>query len=277
MANAIKNYFLAPSWDYSPNGPIALGNIVRAPSKIVPPLYAHKPTEPDLPSFLSSKTGVDWSQGSANEGSFGVWTSFLQFLGLGVDIGVDFKNGKSKTCHFERIDTEEFFPDEEAIRARMASPAVKSYLEKSRFKRDVYLIVGIKKVSGAKISSTLVRERGGELAVALDGTLVTGVPVSLGPEMRYGTSKEDGMSFEGSTDFVFAFRLRKVRVNKKNEVKQDDYQKGTLLDGQVAKVPIVETFTVIGLEDRDASPEDFGLEKQDSVMDDEEQVRVAVS
>jgi hypothetical protein len=277
MANEIKNYFLAPSWDYPRNGPITLGNIVRTPDKIVPPLYAHKPTDSDPPINLSSKTGVDWSRAKAAEGSFGVWAKFLQFLGVGLDIGVDFKNADDRIYHFERIDTEEFFPDEEAIRKRMATPAVKSYLEKSRFRKEVYMIVGIKRVTGANVKSTVERERGGELDIALDGTVLTGAPVSVGPKVKYKTRKKDEMSFEGSTDFVFAFRLRKVRVNKKDEVGQDDYRKGTLLEDQVDEVPVSETFTMLGLEDRDASAEDFGLEEHEYVMDGEEKVRVAAS
>jgi len=48
-----------------------------------------------------------------------VWAKFLQFR---VGIGVDFKNADDRIYHFERIDTEEFFPDDEAIRKGIAKP-----------------------------------------------------------------------------------------------------------------------------------------------------------
>jgi len=63
----------------------------------------------------------------------------------------------------------------------LRSPAVKSYLEKSRFRKEVYMIVGIKTATGANSKSTVERERGGELDVALGGTVLTGAPVSVGP------------------------------------------------------------------------------------------------
>lgn len=62
MTNEVTNYFLAPIWNYAPQGPIALGNIVRAPNKIVPPLYAHTPSESDPPVTPSFKEGVSWSK-----------------------------------------------------------------------------------------------------------------------------------------------------------------------------------------------------------------------
>ena len=138
------------------------------------------------------------------------------------------------------------------------------------------MIVGIKRVTGARVKNTVEMQRGVELKVALDGTVLTGAPVSIGPKVKYKTSGKDEMSFTGSTDFVFAFRLRKVRV-KKNELELDDYRKGTLLGDQVDEVPLSETFSVLGLEDRDVSAKDFGLKDQELVMDGVEKVQVAAS
>lgn len=279
MANEIKNYFLAPSWDYPPNGPIALGNIVEAPDEIVPPLYAHTPTDTDPPVIASSKYGVDWSRAKSNEGSFGVWAKFLQFLGLGVDVGANSTSLTETIYHFERIDTEESFPDEDAIRKRMASPTVKTYLEKSAFRSDVYMIVGIKKVTGVMMKAITGKEGGTTLDITLDGAVVVGAPVSAGPRANYKSTKSDGLSFEKSTDFVFAFRLRRVKISKNGKVEQGNYSKGALLGDEIDEAPAVsETFTVLGLEDQDASAENFGLEaeerEQEVVMDGEERVQV---
>ncbi|KAI9642071.1 hypothetical protein NHQ30_009942 [Ciborinia camelliae] len=84
------------------------------------------------------------------------------------------------------------------------------------------------------------------------------------------------MPFKGATDFVSAFRLRKIGGNKNEEVEQDDYGKETLLGGQIDKIAVSETFTVLGLEGVDASAKEFGLDDE-VVMDGEDKVRVATS
>lgn len=177
------------------------------------------------------------------------------------------------------MDTEEFFPDDEFVRKIVqTTPAVRSHLEKSRFRKPVYIIVGIKRVTGASVTSVVRTEYVGQLDVGMDATL-TGTPASFGPRASLRIGHQDGMSFEDSSDIVFAFRLRKVRVNKKGEVKQYEYNRGSLLGYQVdVPPPASETFSVLDLEDRDASAEDFGLEHEEVVvMDDKEKVRVSLS
>lgn len=273
MANEIKHYFLAPSWDYPPNGSIALGNIVRSPEKIVPPLYIHQSTNSEPMMQSSTKFGVDWSRATETERGFGIWAKFMQIIGLGIDFGLEMKIVDRQLYHFERIDTEEYFPDEETIRKSVNSTAVKSYIEKSRFTKDVYMIVGIKKVYGARIASVVDGRRGGVLKVALHGMALTSAPISIGPQGKYESIGTNTMSFEGSTDFVFAFRLRKVRI-REEKVEQDDYNKGALLSEQVDTVFIPEAFTVLGLENADACAKDFGLDDE-IVTDGQEKSRVA--
>ena len=102
MSNRSKTYFLAPTWDYPPppRGPIRLGNFIASPLKPVPALYSapsdlttsqatasgHGDVEE---SFEMEKKEVTWSHDKLRAGKFGVWTEFLSFLGLGVDVGVN--------------------------------------------------------------------------------------------------------------------------------------------------------------------------------------------
>lgn len=104
MSNLSKSYFLAPTWDYPPppRGPIRLGNVIASPVNPVPALFAtpidfmasqatavgngdHEDMET---RFETEKKDVTWSRDKLRAGKFGVWTEFLRFLGLGVDIGV---------------------------------------------------------------------------------------------------------------------------------------------------------------------------------------------
>ena len=101
MSNLRKTYFLPPTWDYPPppHGPIRLGNLIASPSKPVPALYAAPSDLNTSPatamgpgdgagSFETEKKNVTWSRDKLRAGKFGVWTEFLSFLGLGVDVGV---------------------------------------------------------------------------------------------------------------------------------------------------------------------------------------------
>lgn len=84
MANQIKQYFLAPSWDYPPNGSIALGNIIVSPTRPVPALVtrAATPTAGSEGLISSTKQGVEWQKGKTNAHQFGIWTKLLVFSSL---------------------------------------------------------------------------------------------------------------------------------------------------------------------------------------------------
>ncbi|KAK2882510.1 hypothetical protein FQN49_000276 [Arthroderma sp. PD_2] len=275
MANEVKNYFLAPSWDYRPDGPISIGNIVRGPKKLTPALYSHPYHYTETRIYKSFKEDFEWSYDKSMGVSLGIWAQFLKFLGFAVDMEVKSNNFNQKILQFERIDTEEIFPDDDFIRKAMATPAVASYLENSRYKKSLYMVVGVKKVTGAAARTIAGKERSHKLEIGRDGTL-TGVPASLGPKTGIETSALDTTSFAKSSDFVFAFRLRKVKIRRNNQVEQEDYNRGALLADHVDKTPDAPGFTCMGLEGEDALPEEFGLEKPVLVGDDRECVYVSM-
>lgn len=228
MTIETKNYFLAPSWDYAPNGLLALGNLILAPSRPVPPLHPAENISSEYPVIPTSKFGVEWTRGRETTIRFGVWAKFLQALG-GVSIDTTVGKKNEEIYKFDRIDTEEFFPDEEFIRKSLSAPGVVRYLERTLFRRSVYMIVGIKTVRGAAIKKSAARSVDVQVEGEVDGTSFTGVPFSFGPKIGLGSSCSDSSSFQSSSDFVFAFRLRKVRVTPR-EVVQKDYNRGAYFD-----------------------------------------------
>jgi hypothetical protein len=131
---------------------------------------------------------------------------FLEAVGLGVDLETGLKKMDDHVCKFERMETEEFSHDDDFIRKSMATPAVKSYLEKSRFKKSVYMVLGIKKASGAIVMSVVRNEQSGLVDLGIDGT-ITNIPISLGPEIDVQSSHKDSTSFGRPV-----YRLWKVRV-----------------------------------------------------------------
>jgi hypothetical protein len=106
-------------------------------------------------------------------------------------------------------------------------------LETSRYRKPVYVITGVKIVSGAKGATRTLRAADCAVGAQVDGTVLSGgmVPVSGGPEFRRGKATKSVVSWEGSTDFVFAYKVSEVRVSKAGEVKRErEYTKGALYE-----------------------------------------------
>jgi len=90
------------------------------------------------------------------------------------------------------------------------------------------MVTGLKIVRGGKIKSNKARGHGGALSVGVDVTALA-APVEIGPEIEVQTQKGDDVEWGSSDDFVFAYRLGRLKVKKKSaQVKEEEYTKGSL-------------------------------------------------
>lgn len=150
------------------------------------------------------------------------------------------------------------------------------FLQISRYRKPIYIITGLKIVTGAEVKTQKSSVLGGTLALEVDGTVWSGgtVPISVGPGVEGKLGKETSMKWEGSSDFVFAFRVSKVFVQKKTGqvLNEEEYQKGAMLGDKmdILKGPEIE---VLKVQEPSAESEGFHAE---ILMDDEETVAVAV-
>jgi hypothetical protein len=276
MANQVKNYFLAPSTDYPPNTVLSLGNVVISSKRAVPALALAPLSFPPPSQISSSKSDFQWTRNHTSSVKLGVWAKFLEFLDLGVS--TDTSNTRQEVYSFAQMDTIEFFPDDEYVRTALTAPAVKHYLERQRFSKSVYMVVGIKSVQGATVKTIRSSDRGAGLRAGVDLALVGGPPVAPGVEAegRFGNGEE--VAFSGDKEFGFAFRVRKVRIRRSGIVAQNDYNRNTLLgvddddddgdDGESQE----NHFLVEGLEEEDA---DFQDSQVEFVIDGDDQVKVS--
>lgn len=172
---------------------------------------------------------------------------------------------------FKRVETLYFVPKEEYIQKCIKATSVQNYLEKSRYRKPVYIITGIKTVHGSRAKSLVSRGYGGKLGVEVDGTIWSGgtVPVGGGPEVAGKTHSKHGTSWEGSDDFVLAFRVRKVRVARETGQieKQVDYLKGAMLGDETKKADDVPSLSILAEEDPD--PEAEGYKKDEATEGDD--------
>lgn len=85
MANRIPCFFYAPTWDFPPDGPIKLGNVIASVKTPELPLCTAQPlAEDDV--YSTEKRTVEFSYEKLREGRFSILTKFLSFLGVGVDV-----------------------------------------------------------------------------------------------------------------------------------------------------------------------------------------------
>lgn len=306
MANNVFFYYYAPTWDCPPDGPIKLGNVLTSIKKPEQPLYtAPLPTDSEV--FSSEKTEVKYSKERLREGKFSILTKFLSILGVGVDVSAGWKNRylplaspralADVTCAlwhrlltqrltessddeiytFQRVETKQFVPKDDYIQKCIEAAAVRRHLDRSRYRKPVYIVTGLKTVYGAKAKSHMSREKTGQAGVSVDGTVWSGgtapVSVELGVEGKVET--KSGINWGGSSNFVFAFRVRKVHVNRKTQEvdKQDDYTKGALLGDEIKKITEELPDLFISSQE-DPKAEDEGYD-QDELMEGDKVVACA--
>ncbi|KAG4438863.1 hypothetical protein IFR05_005652 [Cadophora sp. M221] len=240
MSNSKKTYFLAPDFHLPPppNGPLSLGSIITSPRN--PERILNKANQTPLPEasiYVSHQREWSSSRGALKENKFGVWTSFLQLiLGISADFEVHRTHETSEVYKCRDLETAYFHPDKAYIHASLKHPMVKSYMEKSWWRSPVYLVTGLKIARGMSAESEKVRGHGGALSLGVDATLLTGgVPIQGGPQVEITLEKKDGVSWTGSEDFIFAYRL--VRIKKRltsGEFTEANYNKGALYDTDVS-------------------------------------------
>jgi hypothetical protein len=275
MANQVKNYFLAPSTDYPPNTVLSLGNVVISPKRAVPALALAPKSSPHPSQISSSKSDFQWTRNHTSSVKLGVWAKFLEFLDLGVS--TDTSNTRQEVYSFAQMDTTEFFPDDGYVRTALTAPAVKQYLERQRSSKSVYMVVGIKSVQGATVKTIQSSDRGAGLRAGVDLALVGGPPVAPGGEAEGRLGNGEEVAFSDDKEFVFAFRVRKVRIRRSGVVAQNDYNRNSLLgvddeDDDEDDESQEDHLLVEGLEEEDA---DFQDSQVEFVIDGNDQVKVS--
>ncbi|KAE8369826.1 hypothetical protein BDV27DRAFT_152705 [Aspergillus caelatus] len=242
MTSPKKTFFLTPTGDYHPTGgPREHHPLTSNPAEALNSTIYEAPA-PETLFPVSTKIGVTWSEEVWHSGTYGLWGEFLSFLRLGLGLGfvaggggVSHRSSVEDMYSFDVIETREFSPSQEYLVRNMTAPAV---------------------VRGAKVKSVGSRGLGMDFRVGVDGS-GTSVPVKIGLGMT--GERKDGIcrSFEGSSDFIFAFRLRRIVVHRSGQITHVEYTKRAMYDADGAgnaNSPL--PFEVSGLASEDAFAED---------------------
>jgi hypothetical protein len=127
---------------------------------------------------------------------------------------------------FERMETEEVIlgdKENEYVKEALKADNIKRYIiTRQKFKKPIFMIVGVKWVTGAMVKRAFKNDGFADLNFPIDAT-GQGVPVSLGPEVSTFSGGGESVGFTGSSNFIFAFRVKRVRVTKGGDADVDEY------------------------------------------------------
>lgn len=228
MSGERKTYFLAPTRDSPPGGPIALGNIIASPKQAEMPITAALPIDQNvMPVERHEESNWKLMLEKHRSGNIGVWGSFLQVLGAGGDVCFGHQVSDTRTYQFDRLETQAFWPTEEYVRASVTAKPVQDFLKSKKFFHNVYMVTSIKIAFGASAARSVLQNRGVYVHLGVDGT-TAGIPISGGPQGDLGWGTIESSSFEHNSGFVFAFRLREVCYTTRRGLRQDEFVKGAL-------------------------------------------------
>ncbi|CAI6336117.1 unnamed protein product [Periconia digitata] len=225
---AHKTYFALSSFDYPPDNSIQLGQIITNPSKPWEKIAERLPVA-KYQIQTSSKTDWGTEVYREHEQRIGIWAQFAaMILGVGGDAIVAWSRKNSEVFQFDELETTFFEPEADYVERSVIGKereAVADWI-KMNPRKSVYMITGLKIARGASHLRARARGIDFDLKPAIEATPFIGVPLSGGPLVGAGREKGESTWFSGSSDFVFAYRLRRIIIKRQTVAKSNDYVKG---------------------------------------------------
>jgi len=227
MTCPIPSYIPSPNWDIPfPSPSVSLGHLIKNykdPESLIP-----SSTAPPIPaSSISVSHKASWhtTLEEIKASHLGVWASFLQLLlvvpALGkVEVGLDLVRSRAEEHRFKTLETHFFIPEPGYIQQALADPGVQAFLEATGKRKPLYMITGIKVARGPEVSKEIVTEIGIEAGVEADLSAVTMAPVTVGTGVGWQRGKKVDVGFAGGSDYIFAYRLIKIKLRRKGVVSE---------------------------------------------------------
>jgi hypothetical protein len=264
-------YFLAPTRDTPPETFIRLGNIIEQPRFADRPLNRHPLPPGEIIVSPETRNHV-FEFDNIKTYTIGIWTSFLmQILGIGGDINTQIAKGTAETWDCERIETVSFKPTTEYIKQSLDSTNVKRYIQDNKnwlWDTKLYMITGIKIAYGARGTIRHARSKGIHLHLGVDATLGF-TPVQAGPDIGVEKGRNVTQDIGDKDPFVLAFRMQRIKVSSKGQVRHERVDGGMLSVDDVDDEDEEERVELMvdGLDSADADAEEFDIRTSWTVGD----------
>ncbi|QPC79153.1 hypothetical protein HYE68_009905 [Fusarium pseudograminearum] len=229
----VKEYFLAPNYTTAAEGPIKLGSILRNITEFEP-LNQAVETIPAMQLYpIDVKEQFEISLHELHSVNLNLKARALGLLGLGTGSSIERIRGSDDVISCHRLETLSFNPTDSYIEASMEDSNVKRFMRSSWFDAPVYMVTGLKIARGASRTSST----SSLLAVEHDTSLLPpGAPVAVGGMARCSISDDQGERWDRSTDFILAFKVKKIWLDRKNEFKHKGHRKMAIMQSETSSV-----------------------------------------
>ncbi|KAL7940992.1 hypothetical protein V8C42DRAFT_201576 [Trichoderma barbatum] len=263
MANNQKLFFYAPTWDYPPNGPIQLGNVITSVKRPERPHHRVPPADSDV--FTTKKTSVEYTDDQLQNKNFSILVKFFSVFGLNIHVSAGRETSKDNRFSFKTVETTQFVPTSTYIQSCVENEDVRRFLRLSRYRKPVYVITGLKVVTGTEASMLTSHAVRSSPAIQIDSTIPHFGPIKLNSPRTEGSASTNAVTkWENGNDFVFAFRVSKVLVGEATGqvVSEEDYRGSAMLgnDEVVQKIKNPQ-LSILKIEYPDAEGEGFDAEE----------------
>jgi hypothetical protein len=234
---ATKTYFLAPDFDTPPppDGPITLGNILLNSSDIAPINAYSLPDISGEKVFSTWKKNVKMFFSKEKDGKTGAFLTIFENSGLGGELSYEYSRASGDRYTIKQVDTTKFDPSPAFIKASMESTEVAAYMKSTKYKNPVFMITGLKVAVGACQESTSSTGRSFKSSLGVDGATFGAPGFKVGPHIEHSKDTTGEESFGESSDFVLAFRLRKMGYKKDKKTIEHELVTGGQLHGEQNK------------------------------------------
>lgn len=236
MSEFKKTYFLPPTLEFicpPPDGSLFLGSIICSVSK--PELCLNKSNI--VPMADSSTTAVEtnclYTIAEDRKPRSRLRETFLQLAKEGSGVYIKHWSRQKYSFRCGTVTTISFEPTTQYVAEAVKAPAVKAWLKEPKQRLapvvSLYLVTGMKIAKDAKVkysisTNTTIKEH-------IRTTTGLSLPESsFGAKGSYVADCDDETQFKRESEFIFAFRVKKLTFKHGRDVKMEDFTKGACLE-----------------------------------------------
>ncbi|KAJ5466015.1 hypothetical protein N7530_009802 [Penicillium desertorum] len=175
---------------------------------------------------------------------------------------------RTSSYSFKKLHAVWFEPSGPLLEKSTQSERVLAYLKNKGFKEPVYMITGVKIAEGASAITTSTDGKSHRFSLGANMTSI-GFPLSFGPMAKRENQKIQNEAFEDSSPFVFAFRLKEIRLKERGpDIIAQDKTEGALYEAGMKKNKI----SVCSQRDEFSTEmlEEFDLEAHQAIDEDDD-------
>jgi hypothetical protein len=264
MSRTYNRWILTKSCEFAPDGNLRLGQILAEPKD---PAYVLQPLGPlplhnNIKPEVTTRSNVSLSDNNELSAQFRTWAN-LGYIPVQFKIASAKKRLHDLDWHFEKLESRIMAPDLAYVDNAMRHGDVEESLRSWRnpFKRRVYMVTGVRIVSGAHLKrreAASTKHMGAAQGAAPDAS------VSAGTDANFATSSTESEEFERASDFVFAYRLNEVSYRGK--ISHRPYVSGETSSADKPPVRrgdeiVINDFEVLELSEVDLSDEEDDFER----------------